>query len=234
MTCKDSGGQKKKYIYYHCSNCKLYYREDLIEDCLIDYLLELVEYDYNVKKYFYPIFDEKKNYETNQIQEEINKLKAQKDRLKKAYMNGILEMEDFSADYNLIESKLSDLESKQIDALEYDKEFFNPQHIMAERDIKKLTLTKHEMYKSVLLKIWSMKTKDEKQEFISKFIDTATLDKKEDATFEIKKIDFRSSFVEQLDKLYDIGLVDIPYFLDIEGKQEDVRISVNINKKTNR
>ena len=76
MTCKGSGGQKKKYIYYHCSNCKLYYREDLIEDCLIDYLLELVEYDYNVKKYFYPILAEKKNDETNQIQEERNKLKA--------------------------------------------------------------------------------------------------------------------------------------------------------------
>lgn len=231
MTCKGSGGQKKKYIYYHCSNCKLYYREDLIEDCLIDYLLELVEYDYNVKKYFYPILAEKKNDETNQIQEEINKLKAQKDRLKKAYMNGILEMEDFSADYNLIDSKLADLEGKQIDALEYDKESFNPQHIMAERDIEKLALTEHGMYKSVLLKIWTMKTKDEKQEFISKFIDTATLEKKDDGIFEIKKVDFRSSFVEQMDKLYDIGLVDIPYFLDREGKREDVRISVNINKK---
>ena len=149
MTCKGSGGQKKKYIYYHCSNCKLYYREDLIEDCLIDYLLKLVEYDYNVKKYFYPILAEKKNDETNQIQEEINKLKAQKDRLKQAYMNGILEMEDFSADYNLIDSKLADLEGKQIDALEYDKESFNPQHIMGERDIEKLALTEHGMYKTV-------------------------------------------------------------------------------------
>ena len=31
MTCKGSGGKKKKYMYYHCDNCKLYYREDLIE-----------------------------------------------------------------------------------------------------------------------------------------------------------------------------------------------------------
>ena len=92
---------------------------------------------------------------------------------------------------------------------------------MAERDIEKLALTEHEMYKSVLLKIWTRKTKDEKQEFISKFIDTATLKKKDDGTFEIKKVDFRSSFVEQMDKLYDIGLVDIPYFLDREGKRED-------------
>ena len=50
-------------------------------------------------------------------------------------MNGILEMEDFSEDYKLIEEKLSILENKRIDALDFDKENYNPQHLMAERDI---------------------------------------------------------------------------------------------------
>ena len=40
-------------------------------------------------------------------------------------MNGILEMEDFSEDYKLIESKLAVLENKRIDALDFDKEAFN-------------------------------------------------------------------------------------------------------------
>ena len=31
MQCKGSGGQKKKYMYYHCSDCKTYLREDLVE-----------------------------------------------------------------------------------------------------------------------------------------------------------------------------------------------------------
>lgn len=34
MKCKGSGGKKKKYMYYNCEHCKLYYREDLIEECL--------------------------------------------------------------------------------------------------------------------------------------------------------------------------------------------------------
>ena len=85
------------------------------------------------------------------LDEEIKKLQQQKDRLKKAYMNGILEMEDFSEDYKLIEEKLSILENKRIDALDFDKETYNPQHLMAERDIEREKLTEHEMYKDVLL-----------------------------------------------------------------------------------
>ena len=231
MTCKGTGGKKSKYMYYYCDTCKLYYNEDEIENCLIDYILDLVEYDFHVKKYFYPILAEKKDDESKKIDEEIKKLQQQKDRLKKAYMNGILEMEDFSEDYKLIEEKLSILENKRIDALDFDKESYNPQHLMAERDIEREKLTEHEMYKDVLLKLWTMKAKDEKQSFISKFIDTATLKKNKDGSFEIEKVNFRSSFIEQIDKLYDKGIVDVPTMIERDGKLEDVKVSVNMNSK---
>ena len=32
---KGSGGTKKKYMYYNCEHCKIYYREDKIEECFI-------------------------------------------------------------------------------------------------------------------------------------------------------------------------------------------------------
>ena len=230
MTCKGTGGKKSKYMYYFCDTCKLYYNEDEIENCLIDYILDLVEYDFHVKKYFYPILAEKKDDESKKIDEEIKKLQQQKDRLKKAYMNGILEMEDFSEDYKLIEEKLSVLENKRIDALDFDKETYNPQHLMAQRDIEREKLTEHEIYKDVLLKLWTMKSKDEKQSFISKFIDTATLKKNKDGSFEIDKINFRSSFIEQIDKLYDKGIVDVPSMIERDGKFEDIKVSVNMNK----
>ena len=230
MTCKGTGGKKSKYMYYYCDTCKLYYNEDEIENCLIDYILDLVEYDFHVKKYFYPILAEKKDDESRKIDEEIKKLQQQKDRLKKAYMNGILEMEDFSEDYKLIEEKLSILENKRIDALDFDKETYNPQHLMAERYIERDKFSEHEMYKVVLLKLWTMKSKDEKQAFISKFIDNATLKKNKDGSFEIDKINFRSSFIEQIDKLYDKGIVDVPSMIERDGKFEDIKVSVIMNK----
>ena len=231
MTCKGAGGKKTKYMYYFCDNCNLYYNEAEIEDCLIDYILDLVEYDFHVNKYFYPLLAEKKNNETKEIEKEIKKLEQQKERIKKVYLSGIVKEEDFAEDYKLIEKKLAELENKKIDSLDFDKETYNPQHLLAERDIEREKLTEHQMYKDVLLKLWTMKSKEEKQSFISKFIETATLKKDKDGNFDIDKINFRSSFVEQIDKLYDKGVVDFPTMLERNGKLEDTRISVNMNNE---
>lgn len=51
MTCKGAGGKKKKYMYYHCTDCKLYLREDLIKNVTIDLIMNLIEYDMTVKQY---------------------------------------------------------------------------------------------------------------------------------------------------------------------------------------
>ena len=230
MTCKGAGGSKAKYLYYHCDNCNLYYNESEIENCLIDYILDLVEYDYHINKYFYPILAEKKNDETKEIEQEIKKYTQQKDRLMDAYKAGILKMEDFAEDYKVIENKLSILENKRLDALDLDNESYNPQHIMAERDIEREKLTDGQIYKDILLNLWIMKTKEEKQELISKFIEYAVLKKDENNGFILEKINFRSTFIEQIDKLYNKGVVDIPKRVERGGNIEDIRMSVNMNK----
>ena len=231
MTCKGAGGKKSRYMYYFCDNCNLYYNEAEIEDCLIDYILDLVEYDFHVKKYFYPLLAEKKDAETKEIEKEIKKLEQQKERIKKVYLSGIVKEEDFAEDYKIIEKKLADLENKRIDSLDFDKETYNPQNLLAERDIEREKLTEHQVYKDVLLKLWTMKSKEEKQSFISKFIETAILKKDKEGNFDIAKINFRSSFVEQIDKLYDKGVVDFPTMLERDGKLEDTKISVNMNNE---
>ena len=98
--------------------------------------------------------------------------------------------------------------------------YYHPQYLLAERDIEREKLTEHQMYKDVLLRLWTMKSKEEKQSFISKFIETATLKKDEEGNFDIDKINFISSFVEQINKLYDKGVVDFPIMLERNGKFE--------------
>lgn len=78
MKCKGSGGKKKKYMYYNCEHCKIYYREDKIEECLEDFILDLVEYDMAVKKYFFPILADKKETNTEKLGKEIDTLQKQK------------------------------------------------------------------------------------------------------------------------------------------------------------
>ena len=175
MKCKGSGGTKKKYMYYTCEHCKTYYREDKIEECLQRFILELVEYDMTVKKYFLPILADKKETKIEKLDQEIDTLQKQKERIKKAYVSDIVEMEDFSEDYKIIEEKINILETKKYEKLNTNSLSFTPQQLMADRDIEREKLIKDNKLNETLKQEWDKKTKEEKQEFISKFIESITL-----------------------------------------------------------
>lgn len=59
----------------------MYYREDNVEKCLEDFILDLVEYDMTVKKYFFPILADKKETNTEKFDKQIEELEKQKARI---------------------------------------------------------------------------------------------------------------------------------------------------------
>lgn len=231
MKCKGAGGKKKKYIYYNCEHCGIYYREDKIEECLEHFILDLVEYDMAVKKYFLPILADKKETSTEKIDKEIEALQKQKDRIKKAYLSGIVEMEDFSEDYKIIEEKLSILEQKKLETLNLNSVTFTPQQLMADRDIEREKLIRDNMLTETMKQEWHRKSKEEKQEFISRFIESINLIKDEDGEFIIDKINFRSSYIEQLIKFFESGIFDVYVPMEVNGEEKYVRTGVNINQE---
>ena len=231
MKCKGSGGTKKKYMYYTCEHCKTYYREDKIEECLQRFILELVEYDMAVKKYFLPILADKKETKTEKLDQEIDTLQKQKERIKKAYVSGIVEMEDFSEDYKIIVEKINVLETKRYEKLNINSLSFNPQQLMADRDIAREKLIKDNKLNETLKQEWNKKSKEEKQEFISKFIESMTLLKTKNGEFYIYKINFRSSYIEQLTKFFALGIADVFVPVEVNEEEKEIRTSVNINQQ---
>ena len=93
MLCKGTGGKKKKYMYYHCTDCKIYLREDLIEEQVMPMIMDLIEYDMTVKKYFYPVLADKKERNTAKLDKEISSLQSRKNRIKEAYLKEIVDVE---------------------------------------------------------------------------------------------------------------------------------------------
>ena len=231
MKCKGSGGKKKKYMYYTCEHCKLYYREDKIEECLERFILDLVEYDMAVKKYFFPILADKKETNTKPFDKEIEALQKQKTRIKKAYLSGIVEMEDFSEDYKLIEDKINLLEEKKIETLNINSISFTPQQLMADRDIEREKQIVDNTLDEILRTEWNKKSKEEKQEFISKFIESVVLTKTEAGDLQIEHINFRSSYIEQLTKFFYNGIFDVYIPVDVNGEEKYIRTGVNINQE---
>ena len=120
------------------------------------------------------------------IIKDISSLEKQKERIKKAYMSGIVELEDFSEDYKMIEEKLELLEQKKNELLDLDSVSFSPQELMADRDIERETMIRLDTLNSVVKENWESKTKEEKQEFISKLVETILIKKND----EFKKVEF--------------------------------------------
>jgi len=231
MQCKGSGGKKKKYMYYHCSNCQLYLREDLIEDVTMPLIIDLIEYDMTVKQYFFPVLADKKERDTSKLDKEISNLQNQKSRIKDAYIKGIVEVNDFSEDYRVIEEKLNLLEQKRIQAIDLNKQTFSPQAIMADRDVAKEKLVRSNKFKDMLMAEWDNKTKEEKQEFISKFIENITIEKDEKGYYELVNIKFRSNFLEQICKIMDYGMFDFAFPCTIGKEESTITTTVQMDQK---
>lgn len=228
MGSKGTGGKKKKYMYYHCSDCKIYLREDLIEEQVMPMIMDLIEYDMTVKKYFYPVLADKKEKNTDKLNKEINTLRNQKSRIKEAYLKEIVDVEEFSKEYKAIDEKLEILEQKRIETIDLNKQSFSPQSIMADRDVEKEKLIRSNKFYDMLMAEWKNKDKEEKQEFISKFLESITVEKDSKGNYKLVNLKLRKTFISQIYKLMQNGMFDMTI---ADEKDKEVRTTVMMDKQ---
>ena len=224
MKCKGSGGTKRKYIYYTCEHCHINFNENHVELLLKDFIYDLLEYDMAVKKFFLPVLEDKSNnIDTSTIDKEIRELQKQRDRIKQAYIKGIVEIDDFKEDYKLIEDKIANLETKKLELINLENFNYSPHELLAERDLEKEKMIRLDTLNSLLKSKWNVMNKSEKQEFISKFIDTIEIKKDNKGNLILEKINFRNGFVNQLLKFYDAGIFDVSVPVMINNEEDYIK-----------
>ena len=224
MKCKGSGGTKRKYMYYTCEHCHINFNEDHVEHLLRDFIYDLLEYDMAVKKFFLPVLEDKtNNIDTTSIDKEIRDLEKQRNRIKDLYIKGIVKIDDFKEDYKLIEDKLANLESKKIELVNLETFNYSPYELLAQRDLEKERMIRLDTLNSVLKTKWNGMDKSEKQEFISKFIDTIEINKDSKGNLILEKINFRNGFIRQLVKFYDAGIFDVAVPVMIGNEEKTIK-----------
>ena len=234
MKCKGSGGKKKKYMYYNCEKCHENIREDYVEQKCLELILELVRFDNEYKKYFLPLFADKENVvKEDTIDKDIENLEKQKQRIKKAYMSGVVELKDFEEDLKAINEKLEILNAKKEEKIKLGKiKEFSLEKLLVNRDTEKLLFSETKDNEFNIFE-WNIKTKEEKQEFISRYIESITFvkDKKEKYGIKVVDLKMKSLYIEKLNNLKDIGACDIPLSLVINDKETLIPLSTPIERK---
>ena len=228
MKCKGSGGKKRKYIYYHCDDCKENIRESYVEEEFEKIVGQLLRFDNEYNELFLPLFaDKEKSVDKSDIEREIINLTKQKERIKKAYMSEVVELDDFKEDLKVINDKL-DILTKQLEK-ENDlknRNRFTPEKVMADRDIQRIFMQDGSDV-SMFLTEWQTMTKEDKQEFIAKYIESLTFEKDDRYPNGIHLIDIKlkSLFNEKVDRLSELCLSQVPVEFISNGKSVILNVS---------
>lgn len=203
--------QKKNgniYYYYYCHDCKINFKESLVEEYFNDFVNELVEYDSVVNQFFLPMIKQKFDEPQEELKKDINKQKDKLDRIKRAYINGVFSLEEYNDERKLVESALEKLQNELDEATSCETLNFTPQDILLKRDIDYINKVKLEKEYKERTKTWKDYTREEKSELIMKYVDDIKLGILNNYIY-VDNINFRESICKPCNELFDAGYIDV-------------------------
>ena len=136
--CATTKPNGKKYYYYKCKKCKTNYKEEEIKNGLLIQLYELIQKDNLIKKYYTPFIKSKLDNNTEEFTKKIKELEKQKDRIKSAYMQGIVKMDEFGNELKSVEFNIEKLERKLKEQKQYENFNFTTNDLLVLEDTKKI------------------------------------------------------------------------------------------------
>ena len=203
--------QKKNgniYYYYYCHDCKINFKESLVEEYFNDFVNELVEYDSVVNQFFLPMIKQKFDEPQEELKKDINKQKDKLERIKRAYINGVFSLEEYDDERKLVESALEKLQKELDEATSCETLNFTPQDILLKRDIDYINKVKLEKEYKERTKTWKDYTREEKSELIMKYVDDIKLGILNNYIY-VDNINFRESICKPCNELFDAGYIDV-------------------------
>ena len=203
-TTKKNG---KAYFYYYCNDCKIEFKENIINDYFNNFIDELTQYDSVVNQFFLPMIKQKFDEPKEQLEKEIKNQNNKLERIKKAYINGAFDVKEYKEEKHIVEKAIKELESKLDDTDCAEELRFTPQDILLKRDIDYINKLKLDKEYKEQTKTWKDYTRQEQAELIMKYVDEIELSLvgKE---IVVNKINFRESICKPYQQLYEDGYID--------------------------
>ena len=203
-TTKKNG---KVYYYYYCNDCKVQFKENIITEYFNQFISELVEYDSVVNQFFLPMIKQKFDEPREQLEKEINNQKNKLERIKKAYVNGVFELQEYNEERKIVEKAISELENKLDSTDCAEKLRFTPKDILLKRDIDFINKIKLDKEYQERTKNWKDYTRKEQADLIMKYVDDIELSIIGNEVV-VKQINFRESICKPCQELFDKGYID--------------------------
>ena len=196
------------YYYYYCNDCKLNLKENVIEEYFENFINEIVEYDSVVNQFFLPMIKQKFDEPKELLEKELDKQNAKLDRIRKAYISGAFDLEEYNAEKKIVDEAISKIQS-ELDTTNITEELkFTPQDILLKRDIDFINKVKLKDEYKERTKTWKDYTREEKSDLIMKYVDDITLLEKNKVVI-VDEVRFRESICRPCNELVSAGYIDV-------------------------
>lgn len=196
------------YYYYYCNDCKLNLKENVIEEYFENFINEIVEYDSVVNQFFLPMIKQKFDEPKELLEKELDKQNTKLDRIRKAYISGAFNLEEYNAEKKIVDEAISKIQS-ELNTTNITEELkFTPQDILLKRDIDFINKVKLKDEYKERTKTWKDYTREEKSDLIMKYVDDITLLEKNKVII-VDEVRFRESICRPCNELVQAGYIDI-------------------------
>ena len=203
-TTKKNG---KAYFYYYCNDCKVQFKEEKITEYFNQFIDELVEYDSVVNQFFLPMIRQKFDEPKEELEKEINEQKNKLERIRKAYINGVFELDVYKNEISIVEKAIENLQN-DLDATNTTEELkFTPKDILLKRDIDYINRSKLSKEYKKRTKTWKDYTREEQADLIMRYVEDIDLTLMGTEII-VKQINFRESICKPYQELYNGGYID--------------------------
>ena len=196
------------YYYYYCNDCKITIKEKIIEEYFDTFIDELVEYDSVVNQFFLPMIKQKFDEPKEELKKEIKKQNDRLERIRKAYISGAFDLEEYNAEKKIVDDTINKLEEELNETENSEELNYTPQDILLKRDIDYINRVKLKDEYEKRTKTWKDYTREEKANLIMTYVDEIKLGIMHEYIY-VDNVDFRESICKPCNDLVQAGYLDV-------------------------
>jgi len=197
----------KWYFYYRCENCKNNIHETKIEEHIKTLLADILEYDNVVNEFFLPVLKSKIDNPRNELEKELKNLNNKKERIRKAYIDELFTENEFKEESKIIENQIEMINSKLLENSQSEQLNFTTEDILLKRDMDFINKVKLPISYYAFNDNWNLLDRETKADIVMRYIDDIELVMNNNK-YEIKQVNFRSTFYSDFEELYKQGYID--------------------------
>jgi len=207
--CSSKSHTGEKHCYYQCANCKTRVSEKKIEKQMINFLDDMLDFFLLVDNTYKPYLYQETENELKKCNKIINELIQKEKRIKKAFVDGIVEEMELKDELDFIKNqrKITEEKIKDLSIKESSENHKNEMRLIY--NLKQLEQIKYKSYHVRKNKLWDKLPKEQKQELVFKYIDNISIaiDKKKNVS--IKKININKNEIENIGYMFRENCFDL-------------------------